>query len=165
MRSLCFLLLAAGASALVTNCTNPALQCSGRGLCTDPTGVPNVTSVCLCDDGFLTWPEGAYPECNHKKTSKLVPFLLTAFVGWLSGAGAFMIGATGWGSAELLVFWVGLLSLMLTACTMDKNDWGHLISCLGCVWVIAIIALWVCVLALIGDGQLTDKQGAPLGDF
>jgi hypothetical protein len=139
------------------NCTNPTIDCSGRGQCLNGT-------KCLCDDNYITYPSDSRPQCNYKQETRLVPFLLSMIFGEFTGCGAFMLGENAWGVSQLVVFWVPIIfAVCLSYCLLDMND--IIIGCLGCLWVSAIIGMYIAVLVLIGTAEFTDQEGAPLGNW
>lgn len=145
------------------NCTNPVSDCSGRGVCyPDDRG-------CLCNDGVVTYPENNYPQCNYKQTVRLPAFLLHLFFGWFTGCGSFMLGENVYGIAQICLFWIGLCPLCVMVFAMWDSDNNIVLACISVcypvIWTISTMGLWIAVLVLIGEGEFSDKNGAPLGDW
>lgn len=170
------LLLGLGLASVVSagpvdNCTNPYFQCSAHGGCTFPHGVNNpLDSHCYCDTNYITWPEDHYPECNYHQKGRVLPFVLEIFLGWFTGVGAFVCGQVGWGIGQLLLCWLGLLPFCLLGfiqgCRRQKFDCAELfVPCYQLLWMLAVVALEIATLVMIGDGRFKDENGAPMGDW
>lgn len=151
------LLVAASTAALASNCTQPVLDCSGRGQC-----VPS-SSDCFCDDGYVTHPPDAVPQCNYKQTSRLAPFLVSLFVGPYTGAGYFMIGQTGLGVGQLLLFWGGLFVGFLLGLIFGK-EWDCAVFVFNLFVSFGVIAFFIASLVQIAQG-MDDGDGVPLGGW
>lgn len=159
--------------AQAANCTSQALTpCSGHGVCLDPpSDASNATgSHCLCFAHYLTWPEDQVPGCNYRQWPRLVPFLLQLFLGWFSGAGVFLCGQVGYGVLQLLWCWCGLVPLCVASyLPSEHRPWCHgtsaPASCYVGLWLLAVVVLNVVLLVELGTGELTDYNGAPLGDW
>jgi len=139
-----------------TNCTSIE-TCSGRGQCL-PQAKPG--QACLCDDGYITFDAANNQECNYKQTQRLPAFLVEFFFGIVSGAGCFMLGENGWGSAQIVLFWVGLC--VAVAAQKSETAAG---ACFYLLWSLALLAVEIAALVLIGSAEFTDKNGALLGDW
>ena len=158
---------AAATAGVVSNCSNPVLQCAGRGQCTNPYG--NATdSQCLCNDNYITFPPDHYPECNYKQDVRIGPFLLQFFFGAFTGCGAFMEGENGWGIAQVVLFWGGTIVGCILKAILKQND-NNVVAGLIVIYIVAlplaIIAIDIVVLVFIGSGKFTDSNGAPMGGW
>lgn len=150
------------ASTHAENCTDADIDCSGNGVCT-------TSFKCRCFDGYITHPKAPQgPSCNYKQTKIIGPFLIQFFTGMFTGSGAFVLGETAFACAELLVFCVGLL-IIIIACVkgFDSDSAGLLLcaQCFGCAWITTLVGLWAAALGNIGAAVWTDKNGAPLGSW
>ena len=152
-----------GAAAF--NCTNSVEDCDARGVC--------VSNACRCDDNYVTHPADHYPACNYKQLARTGPFVCHLFVGSFTGCGAWMASNDEWGLASLLTFWVPVVFICCIACAIitmeDRADAGTCVTmcgyCFAVLWLLAVVALWVALLVLIGSGALKDGHGVSLGDW
>jgi len=138
------------------NCTNPVVDCSGRGQCLN-------ANACLCDDNYITFPSDNQYECNYKQTTRLAPFLLQFFLGGFTGCGAFMLGENAWGGGMIATVWGGVIILVVSSTIGNKGE--VLVPCFTCLWICLTICLHVSILVFIGNGDFTDRDGAPMGSW
>ncbi len=143
--------LATPTAAQVFNCTNALVDCSARGICAN-------SDLCVCNDGYITYRNTPNVQCNYQQAKVLGPFLAQFIIGWFSGAGCFMIHEIGFGVSQILVFWVPLLVNTFFKKRIDEDKEYYLTW----FYVLAITALWVTSLVMIGSFQFTDKNGAPM---
>lgn len=151
------------ASNTFVNCTHYnqyTAQCDNKGVCWS-------NGNCKCDEGYITWPSDNTVGCNYKQKSQLISFLLSFFLGEVSGAGEWYLGNTDMALAQLLVFVVGIVFVCLVscacACASQDGDAGVCAGgCFGCMWVLAVVGLWLFVWITILAGYSTDGNGAPL---
>lgn len=135
------------------NCTNYnqyTNQCNYHGMCLS-------NGYCKCDTGYITWPSDNKVGCTYVQKSQLVTFLLSFFLGKISGAGEWYAGNTDMALAQLLLFALGVVTVCVLAI------WSEGVSvCFNFLWCLAIIILWFYVWINVAVGNTTDGNGAPL---
>ena len=161
-----------------TECSE-VTTCSGRGQCqTD-----DAEEVCLCDDGYTTYPEPQDPTsinatfCSYKQKEQLTGFLLTFFLGG-AGAGRFYI--ENWLLAGLkLGFCVGfpcIICCLVCCCgigaglkdNFDGGGEGFLAAtgfmgcCCICIYTLGVFAWCLADIILFGIGDVQDGNGVDL---
>ena len=153
-------------------CSNNQIDCSGRGQCLN-NSIVNLSS-CLCDDEYIRWPIGNVFDCNYKQDRATVPFALHFVFGLPTGCGAFMLGENNWGISQVVIFWGGIVILCVVSCCLmategntqpgrtTENCVQCSVYCAALLWGLAVFAMWISVLVLIGTGKFTDENGAPI---
>ena len=150
-----------------SNCSTIGIQseyCSFNGICTTSTS-------CKCDDGYITFPTDNKEQCNYKQKSMLIAFLLSFFLGIVSGAGEWYLGNIGLAVGQLVFMWGFSPFICIIACCAasisgeDNKVFSCLFKCLGALWGSGIIVWWLCDWIMIINGTTNDSNGASLQGF
>jgi len=140
-------------------------QCDYHGTCkVDGTG-------CMCDSEYATHNSDII-QCNYKRKSTLLVFLLQFFLGIPTGVGYFILGLNGLGAGQLVLFWLGLIPVCVLGCAMAGGGGGSggaagicLSTCYILCWLVGILAWEIYFLVMIGTGKQEDSNNVPLAGF
>lgn len=158
--------------------SNTNMTCTDVGYyskCCDYNGIYLDNGNCKCDDGYATYPNNNFPQCNYKQKSRLTVFLLQLFIGEISGAGFFYAGRISLALGQFLLFWVGLLYMLcmpfcVAVCTgaNGEND----MKCYTCLhtficvlWVFAFVIFWFVGWILPISDNFKDGNGVELASW
>lgn len=134
------------------NCSDPVRDCSFRGVCTSSPPFD-----CVCQDGFVTEQPGDGPRCNYRQQSYQRAFWVNVFVGYFTGAGAFL--------AHL--YWLGALQIFFFLCfvaqrrALSGDQDTAKVNCCKVFWGGNVLFFWVLAMALIGHNDYPDENGVP----
>lgn len=148
------------------NCTNPVIDCAGRGQC-----ISNTT--CLCDKGYVTL-NCESTQCCYTQVTRVKVFLLAFFLGKV-GAGYFSIGQTGLGVGILLLFVGGLIMGPMGRACLEQERYGSkwsqygwaLMSAVGYLSVFAACLWWLIVWIMLAaeTEPFNDSNGAAIAPW
>jgi hypothetical protein len=133
----------------------------------DYNGICITDGTCKCDDGYITWPDNNSVGCNYKQKSQLIAFLLSFFLGGISGAGEWYLNNTTTALVQLLLFWTIPMTCLCGAvtCGVTTNSGEGGIGCSGCMaglQTFAVLGLWLYIWIVVIMGSYHDGNGAPL---
>jgi len=95
-------------SVLNVSCTSNK-DCSYHGEC-------HSDGVCVCNNGYITFPSGSTIGCNYEQSAQLGTFLLSLFLG-TTGADQFYIGHNDLGAGKIVtIFFPMSLACFILCC-------------------------------------------------
>lgn len=130
-------------------------------------------TFCACNRDFATFEPGDGPHCNYERKRGITALLLHIFLG--NGIAHFYVGRSGEGSALFLFvgwgfsviigcLWLSSLCLVNTKLTVKQireiQDIGLISTEIA--WLIIGLAIWIWLIALIANNNLTDNNGVAL---
>lgn len=141
-------------ACLTLNSTN-GIECNGHGRCVNNSRT-DYQFKCRCFDKY------AKDDCSYKRKSQKTAFGVTwVYLGCICGVERFYLGYTGIGVTFLLL---GLLATGMGCASCfsllgGKSGFFIFLRVLTACAGVAIFAIWIYELVIIGKGQLKDANG------
>lgn len=161
------LLSTSGNGTNTFKCEVPAEDCNNHGACNKEG------TDCICDDGYLTFPDSDAEKCNYKQKKQWIAFTLEFIFGIFAG-GSWYLERTDYGLIKISVLWLApcflfIVYLMYACfCAKDtepsqKSDDGDCCAkCVGYIWGLTIVAWWLADWIIIASGNVKDGNGASM---
>lgn len=125
-------------------------DCSYHGTCNQEK------TVCICNNGYTTYPSANQPQCNYEQKNQLTAFLLSFFLGAF-GAGHFYIEIFGIAAVKLIL---GLMIGCLQQLAKKSED--RFLVCFYSLGVIVVFIWYIWDLVLFGYNKYPDNNGVGL---
>lgn len=136
-------------------------NCScNHGVC-DATGLS-----CVCDEGYVTFPDDAVPQCDQKRKSRLIAAILSGFLAEV-GAARFYLGYNAYAAGQIIYYVLGLFCIAILAYAagicMDGISTSNAVMMIGTfLWISFGFVWWAVELVFILDGTVKDANGSGL---
>jgi TM2 domain-containing membrane protein YozV len=147
------------APKLAGSCTET--MCNNHGYCN------NDNTTCICNSGYTTYKSKDGSQCNYKQKDSVTAFCLTFFLMFV-GAGNWYLGNTVMAVGQLvysiggkfIIYFIvnSLKELNYLSNEIAKKYRKMLVNFLG----IGYLIWWIIELVAIGQGNMTDGNGAPV---
>lgn len=142
---------------LTGTCTEAS--CNNHGYCN------NDNTACICNSGYTTFDSKDGTQCNYKQKDSVTAFCLTFFLMWV-GAGNWYLGNIAMAVGQLVYSVGGRIAIHFIINSLKElNDWPNEIvkkysKMLKSLLGLGYFIWWIIELVAIGQGNMTDGNGA-----